>query len=332
MAEHHGVMGDRDLDHLIDTNPSVGREHVKLRAARAAQRGLWPSAPELPALTETEVVTRARERLQETGAVFITGATGSGKSSVLSMLVTDAALDDYAPAAAGAATQGSGERRVLYCDGGAPRPECPCRSPGTYRGRQEACSTRSRMSRTSLRGVSTSARATLTWADTRTATATRCPVQAELFAAECGALARRIGGRGPHLQAASNGSSCVQSTSSNPSTSSLASRFEHRGTPSEVRDAPHEPGTDSALELSATQIGGDDRRVAAITVVTPVEDQIQPLEGVGRSLAVQPESGSTVNRALGTRAPFGRSGVRTLVTLALRMLSLDRSNDFVRNR
>ena len=118
VTERHNVLCARDLDQLIEANPSVVRDQVKLRAARAAQRGLSPTLPNLSSMAETQVVAHARERLQATGAVVIIGPPGSGKTSMLSMLVADAALDDYEPAPAFAAGRPSqpSRRRVVFCD------------------------------------------------------------------------------------------------------------------------------------------------------------------------------------------------------------------------
>ena len=116
-AERQCVVGAEELEQMLDQHPDVWRRQIKLRVARAAQLGKVPNPPALRSWAQTDALANARRRLEETGAVFILGDRGTGKSSLLQMLVADAALDDYRPCpAVNTGIHATDDPRIVYWD------------------------------------------------------------------------------------------------------------------------------------------------------------------------------------------------------------------------
>jgi hypothetical protein len=111
LAERHRVIDADDLTRWLRAHPSVERQLPKVRAARG---GL--PVRELARLAATEALDDARRQLHETGVVVITGRPGTGKSALMSMLVADAAVDDFRPSPATPALVASGDRRIVFWD------------------------------------------------------------------------------------------------------------------------------------------------------------------------------------------------------------------------
>lgn len=98
-----GVIGAAQLQAMLQANPLVAREQLKLRLAGARAIGTDVHASDsafsadLPQLAQTEVLREAREHLRRRGALVISGCSGSGKTTLGHLLLGEAALDGYAP-------------------------------------------------------------------------------------------------------------------------------------------------------------------------------------------------------------------------------------------
>ncbi len=103
MPGRHLVLGAQHLQQLAIEHPHVVANRVKFRVAQAKATGepamgLDRLAPTLLArMVETRALDDARRRLAANGAIWITGAPGSGKSALALMLVADAVADGARP-------------------------------------------------------------------------------------------------------------------------------------------------------------------------------------------------------------------------------------------
>jgi hypothetical protein len=89
----------RGLQDLFSRHPTTVARHVKYRVAAELGLNAFPHRDEPPAwYAETEAAERARTQLAEEGLVIVTGARGTGKTTLGHLLLADARLDGYEPA------------------------------------------------------------------------------------------------------------------------------------------------------------------------------------------------------------------------------------------
>ncbi len=95
-AERQRVVDATQLDRMLGGCHELLSRSVKLRAARAHSAGSM-LAPRLRSLAETKPVREARQQLERDGIVAIVGAAGTGKSSLLEVLLADCKLEGFTP-------------------------------------------------------------------------------------------------------------------------------------------------------------------------------------------------------------------------------------------